>query len=126
MKHILLFKKGNSVITFTDAKEMYAEEHNSDLPIDDTDLMMILMQDNRYQIIKDSDIYYKWCKEYVEAVDTRGLTLEELEESVKCIYEYLTADTVDCIFEKSLLSNLSDDEEDVRLKEAYYRLRKER
>lgn len=86
-----LFQKDGKVYTFEELRELYKEMHDSDLPIDDG-TMQLLIYENLVQnggtitLIKDDVLL--WCNDYSEYNEAdRFLNQTERDDSVKHIYE---------------------------------------
>lgn len=95
MKRTELYKDASTdaIMTFEEVKDAYAKAKNSDLPIDDDTMYLIIMENlvqnggNIILINENADSTLKWCNDYSEYKEAdRFLSKEEKETSIKNIY----------------------------------------
>lgn len=87
----------NKLHTFNEVKCMYAEANESDLPIDDATMYLIIME-NLFQnggniklINPREDDILAWCIDYADYNEAeRHLSKEETEISIRDIYTYIS------------------------------------
>ncbi len=83
-----LYNMNNEIMTLEDVRNWYGEKNNSDLPISDNEMVLIIHTDLKYIIKIINDDILNWCNKYAEAVDVdRYLSKEERDESIKLIYQ---------------------------------------
>lgn len=91
----MLYKDNDTglIHTFSELKDLYAEHNNSDLPIDDDTMYLIIIENlvqNNGNLVRLDDEILKWCNDFAEYNEAdRYLTAEERELSVKTIYEWI-------------------------------------
>lgn len=100
----------NELKTFEEVKASYVEENNSDLPIPDDDMQLIIMENliqNGGNIRLIDDDILKWCNDYSEYNEAdRYLSQAECDEGVKDIYE-----TINCKgdYLENIIDNITED-----------------
>lgn len=81
----------NLLLTYTEIKNQYAEANNSDLPIDDDTMELIVFENltqNGGDLVMIEDDITSWIADYSIFMEAdRYLNQEEKEFSVKNIYE---------------------------------------
>lgn len=120
----------NKVMTFEEVKEVYAESNNSDLPIDDDTMYLIIMENliqngGNIRLMNESDDdILKWCNDYSEYNEAdRYLSQTERDASVKDIYESIACKS-DYLY-KEIIRELTRDKDDMEeSKELLKRLQK--
>lgn len=91
----LLYKDCSTekILTFNEVKAAYMEANNSDLPIPDDDMQLIILENSvniggNISVVKDAVL--DWCNEYAEFNEAdRYLSQSERDTSVRDIYECL-------------------------------------
>lgn len=113
MKTELFKDKDGKICTFSELREHYMVIHNSDLPIDDG-TMQLLIYENLVQnggditLIRDDAL--AWCNDYSEYNEAdRYLSQEERDNSVKHIYECIVNHDSNMAEVASCLTDLEGD-----------------
>lgn len=120
----------NNLMTFEEVKQEYAKANNSDLPIDN-DTMYLIIMENLYQnggnirlVNESEDKILKWCNDYSEYNEAdRYLNQTERDESVRDIYECISSNG-DYFYEEIITGLKRDKDNEVEAKELLERLEK--
>lgn len=120
-----IINQNNEIFTFDETKNYYAEQNDSDLPIPDDDMLLIVYTDlsDTFKAIDDDII--KWCNEYSLLMDAdRYLSQEEKDESNRDIYLAIkTKDDIILSEIKQILNEgAADDKDLISLREKFYSL----
>lgn len=111
MKKTILYKdiSTGEVCTLEKCKQKYAEANNSDLPIDDYDMEMILHEQswqlggNVQQLNDVNDSILNWCNRYADVMEAeRYLSQTERDDSVYEIYQMIQMCMVDDMYMHAL------------------------
>lgn len=118
----------NNLMTFEEVKQEYAKANNSDLPIDN-DTMYLIIMESLYQnggniklVNESEDEILKWCNDYSEYNEAdRYLSQEERDESVRDIYECISSNG-DYLHEEIMTGLKRDKDNEAEAKELLERL----
>lgn len=120
----------NNLMTFEEVKQEYAKANNSDLPIDN-DTMYLIIMESLYQnggniklVNESEDEILKWCNDYSEYNEAdRYLSQTERDESVRDTYECISSNG-DYLYEEIMTGLRRDKDNEIEAKEMLERLEK--
>lgn len=109
--------ENNNILVLSDVKDIYAEVNNSDLPIPDAEMELIILTEmvtskgGNLAVINDEIL--EWCNDYSEYQEAdRYLNQEEKALSVRNVYTNICCRDEFC---SELTKYLTDDEEGKKL-----------